>query len=124
MAADLSSQRICNINRGSLLPGLLLINTLEHGVFPNQCLLRVDGPGAHHDVLVEKFRAVQGSSDCFLHVVSLRVHGTVSSDESVNVLLDEGEKLGLSQAGPVGRDKAPENLDQKRLQLLDKVELS
>ena len=111
------------INCSAIEPWLFGFNPLKHSVLPNKCLLSIDGPSAHHYIFFKKLAAVQGTSDSLFHVVVSRVRGAVPANQSADVLLHKCKQLSLAQARPVWSHEAAEDLDQKGLQLLDKVEL-
>ena len=119
LVSDLACHRVGYIDRRAVLPRLFLVDALEHRVLPAEGLLRVYGPSAHHHILIKQLATVQRASDRLFHVIAQSVHRAVSSDQSVDVLLYESEKLGLSQARAVWGYEAPENLDEEGLQLLD-----
>ena len=123
LVRNLAGHWIRYIDCGTVLPGLLLFDSLQHCIFPYNSFLRVDGPRAHHDVFLEKLAAIKRARNSFLHVVSQRVHGAVTPNQAMYVLLDEGEEFCLPQTRSIRGHETAKDLDQESLQLLDQVEL-
>ena len=120
---ELASSLTRCIDRSTIKPWLLRFDPLKHSILPDKCFLSIDGPSSHHHIFFKKLAPVKGTSDGLFHVVVSRVHGAVPANQSVDVLLHECKQLSLAQARPVWGHEAAEDLDQKGLQLLDKVEL-
>lgn len=106
------------------LPWASLFNTLQHGGFPDGCLLMNHRPCMLLLIFLKEFGSIESARDDLVDVrVVHRVGDAISPNQQMQVLPHKRIKFVLAQAGAVGGHEEPEGLNQERLHHLHQVEL-